>query len=101
MGKKQKTKKNVKSNKILTKVLLICILAYVSYVYINQQINLNEYSSQLSYYEEKSLEEQTRNSKLVLEKESINSDEYIEQVAREKLGLLKPNETMYVDSSKY
>ncbi len=101
MGKKQKTKKNVKSNKILTKVLLICILAYVSYVYINQQIKLNEYSSQLSYYEEKSLEEQTRNSKLVLEKESINSDEYIEQVAREKLGLLKPNETMYVDSSKY
>ena len=32
--------------------------------------------------------------------ENISSDEYIESVAREKLGLVKPYETVYVDSNK-
>ena len=32
--------------------------------------------------------------------ENITSDEYIESVAREKLGLVKPYEIVYVDSNK-
>ena len=32
--------------------------------------------------------------------ENIKSDEYIESVAREKLGLVKPYETVYIDSNK-
>ena len=32
--------------------------------------------------------------------ENISTDEYIESVAREKLGLVKPYETVYVDANK-
>ena len=32
--------------------------------------------------------------------DNINSDEYIESVARDKLGLVKPYEKVYVDANK-
>ena len=32
--------------------------------------------------------------------ENISTDEYIESVAREKLGLVKPYETVYIDANK-
>ena len=33
-------------------------------------------------------------------KENINSDEYIEQIAREKLEMYYPNERVYIDIEK-
>ena len=33
-------------------------------------------------------------------KDNINSEEYIEQIAREKLDMYLPNEKVYIDKSK-
>lgn len=40
-----------------------------------------------------------RNAQLLTELEQIHSPEYVEQVAREELGLVKPGEQLYILSS--
>lgn len=42
-------------------------------------------------------EEKELNQGLQKQKEEVNSDQYIEKVAREKLGLVKPGEKVFVD----
>ena len=37
---------------------------------------------------------------LLKELEKVNSDEYLEKLAREKLGLIKPNDRVFVDVTK-
>ena len=43
--------------------------------------------------------EEMRHEQLLETKKNINSDEYIEEVAREKLGLVMPYEIIFVDAS--
>ena len=42
-------------------------------------------------------EQQTYNGELVSEKENVDSKEFIEQMAREKLEMYYPNEKVYID----
>ena len=42
-------------------------------------------------------EQQAYNDELVAEKENVNSKEFIEQMAREKLDMYYPNEKVYLD----
>ena len=51
------------------------------------------------YTEEKEVAEEEQ-EKLNEMKENITSDEYIEQIAREKLGMYYPNERVYIDIEK-
>ena len=43
---------------------------------------------------------QAEQEKLNETKNNINSNEYIEQIAREKLGMYLPNERVYIDIGK-
>ena len=45
-------------------------------------------------------QEQEKNIQHKNDKEYYNSDEYIEQTAREQLGMVKSNEVLYVDRTK-
>lgn len=47
-------------------------------------------ASQLQEEQDKKLEYENR-------KEYYNSDSYIEQIAREQLGMIKPNEVLYIN----
>ena len=38
--------------------------------------------------------------KLEAELENLNDPAYLEQIAREKLGLVRPNERVFVDANK-
>ena len=93
-------KKN-NNNKWLSKLILLAVIGYVGYTLITQQMTFNKYDKEYAYYENKYFQEQDRNTNLQNEKENINSDEYREKVAREKLGLVMPNETIYIDASAY
>ena len=84
-----------------SKIVLLAVVGYVGYTFIMQQITLNKYDKEYAYYENKCVEEEYRNQDLKNEKENINSDAYIEKVARDKLGLVMPNETIYIDASGY
>ncbi len=44
-------------------------------------------------------EEQKKNAEYIKEKEYYNSDAYVEKVARQQLGLVMPNEILYVNNA--
>ena len=67
---------------------------------INQQSKLNEYSKLSEKYAEELQEEQEYKEELAKEKEEVDSLEFIEQTAREKLDMYLPNERVYVDNEK-
>ena len=72
----------IKSKKIF--ILLIIIMIYFAYVLVNQQIKLNSYNKEI----------------LTSTQTNVNSPEYIEDAAREKLDMYYPNERVYIDVSK-
>lgn len=91
-------KKQLKLNKITKKILLIAILAYIVYVFIGQQKTLNSYKTSQNYYDEQLNKQLAYQESLYDTKANINSKEYIEEVAREKLDMYLPNERVYIDN---
>ena len=83
--------------KLLKKVIIIVILLYFSYMIISQQKSLNSYAESKRYYSNQISIEQENNKELNETKENINSLEYIEKIAREKLDMYLPNEKVYID----
>lgn len=84
--------------KIYKRVLILLIGIYVVFVLINQQNTLNQYSQESGELSEKIQGEQETKEELAKKKEDVNSLEFIEQTAREKLDMYYPNERVYVDT---
>ena len=78
-------------------IALLIIFIYLSYIAVNQQKLLYAKNLELDRIEDKITEEKKLNEELTKEKEMIEDDEYIEKIAREKLGMVKKNERVYVD----
>ena len=86
--------------KLYKKILLFIALCYVVNIFITQQKTLNTYLSEINEYEEKIEKAEDTKESLVAMKENVNSPEYIEKIAREKLGMYLPNERVYIDIAK-
>ncbi len=82
------------------RILLIAFAIYVIYTLYSQQLTLNAYQADADRYQEQIVAEQETKEELNSIKENINSDEYIEDMAREKLGMYLPNERVYIDITK-
>ncbi len=89
--------------KTLFRNILIISFIIWSIFLIKQQLNIIQYkdeikalSSKIEVAEEK-LDDNKKS--LEAEKQNTNSLEYIEKLAREKLGMYLPNERVYVDSN--
>lgn len=79
------------------KVLVIIFAIYVISVLISQQTKLNSYKESQAYYQQKTEEAKQYQESLKALKDNINSPEYIEELAREKLDMYLPNERVYID----
>lgn len=89
--------KNLKKRNVLKKLLIIAFLIYFIYTIISQQRTLNSYATIKDSYNDDIEMAQEENQELQEMKDNINSDEYIEQIAREKLDMYYPNERVYID----
>mgnify|MGYP001089307362 CR=1 FL=1 len=89
-------KKKIKFNRIL----IIGIVIYVAYTFISRQQILIGYKKEEQHYQELIAQEQQRNSELLEKTNNIDSTEFIEEMARDKLGMYLPNERVYIDISK-
>lgn len=89
-------KKKLKINRII----ILGILAYFLYVVIMQQQTMANYKEEAAVIEKQKVQEEERNIELQEKKNNLNSTEYIENVAREKLGMYLPNERVYIDITK-
>lgn len=93
----------MKKNKFLIPVFLITIIVW-GVVLIRQQKNIIQYQKEIKELSTKInvAQDELDQNKQNLEEEinKSNSPEYIEKVAREKLGMYLQNERVYVDSNK-
>ena len=84
----------------MKKILVLVFIIYFVYTVIAQQKTLNTYAQEKDKCNEDIEVAQEEQQELQEMKENINSDEYIEQIAREKLGMYYPNERVYIDIEK-
>ena len=93
----------MKKNKFLIPVFLIALIVWGA-VLIRQQKNIIQYQKEIKELSAKInvAQDELEQNKQNLEEEinKSNSPEYIEKVAREKLGMYLQNERVYVDSNK-
>lgn len=86
--------------KLIKKILFIVIACYVVSVFVSQQQTLNTYKQEIKKCEDQIADAKETKASLQEMKENVNSPEYIEQIAREKLGMYLPNEKVYIDIGK-
>ena len=92
----------MKKSKLLRNAFLIALIVWIVML-IKQQISIVQYKDDLknlsSKIEVAENELNQNKENLEQEKQSIKSIDYIEKLAREKLGMYLQNERVYVDSN--
>lgn len=83
--------------KIIIKLIYIIVLMYVVITLIQQQQKINSHEATIANLNEEINKSNEYKTELMATKENINSIDYIERVAREKLNMYMPNEKVYVD----
>ena len=81
----------------INRFIIIAVLIYFIYTLVSQQQTLNSYKQEASTYSNQIEEANDKNEELKNVKNNINSTEYIENMAREKLGMYLPNVRVYID----
>lgn len=87
----------MKKKKLYKRLLILLVLIYAIFTIINQQKVLNQYSKTSKELTKQIEDEEVYNKELIAEKDNVNSEEFIEQMAREKLDMYYPNEKVYLD----
>lgn len=99
-GTKTKPKKKINLKTFAKRGLFCAIILYICGSLISQQFDLSRLSSQEKELDTKIAEAQKESKELEAQKDAAGTDEYIERVAREKLGYMKTHEKVFVDASK-
>ena len=86
--------------KIYRNIIIISFSIYFVVTIISQQKTLSQYKSEAATFTKQLETAQETNDELNKTKEKLNSTEYIEEMAREKLGMYLPNERVYIDMQK-
>lgn len=93
-------KKKISSKKKIYIAFLIAFVIYSCSIFVKQQEKLNSYSKQKDYLQSELQKTKDKQKDLQELKENVNSPEYIEEIARDKLDMYLPNERVYIDMSK-
>jgi len=93
-----------KKFRIKKRFLMVCLLIFTLCmfikVYIHQEKLINDKNNSIKNVENLIEKEKKINEQLKDEKNSINSPEVIERMARDKLGMIRPGEKVYVDNDE-
>jgi cell division protein FtsL len=77
----------------LKKVLIVLFSAYVCYIIGSTQISMIKIRKELNVRQQELTKLQEKNEKLQDEVKMSKTDDYIEKLARERLGMIKDGET--------
>ena len=81
--------------------MLICLLfVYLSTILVSQQFKFAKLKEENALTDAKIEEALKEQKNLNAELETIDQEDYLRRVIREKLGFTKPNEKVFVDASK-
>lgn len=68
--------------------------------FVDQIIKTNQYSKEIVQLNQQLKDIDTEIKELKSEKKKLNQDEYIQDIARNRLKMVKPNEIIYIDINK-
>lgn len=82
-------------------ILVGTLLAvYFTYAFIDQQGIMYRKQGQMNELQKMKAAEEKYNRQLKKQQEQVDSDEFIEKYAREKLKMVKPGEKIFIDGNQ-
>ncbi|WP_242823568.1 FtsB family cell division protein [Thermoclostridium stercorarium] len=78
-------------------VLMSALLVYFVITFVKQQEEMNMIQNEMKTLQYKIEKEKETQEELLKQQDMIETDEFIEKIAREKLGMVKEGERIYVD----
>lgn len=95
---KEKTKKSTRKMTLkLTTIALLAVVLFFMIKGIMLQPQITENYDKISELKAQIEYEQQRADEVDALKENVDTDEYIEKIAREKLGMIRKDEIMFID----
>jgi cell division protein FtsL len=91
--------KRKKKFKFIDFVILL-IIVYSCYIFVNQQIKISRIKKEITINKNQLEQLKEKNLKLQDEIKMSKSEIYVEKLARERLGLIKPGETPVINTNK-
>ncbi len=100
-GSVQKSAKKKKKLELdYIRVILVAFTVYFVYTFFTQQLSINEYDVKIADIESKITDANERVEKINEIKSKTNTTEFMEEIARSELGLIKPYEKIFIDVNK-
>lgn len=78
-------------------ILMSGLLVYFGITFIRQQEEILMIQNQMRALEHKIAKEKEIHEELLEQQSIVETDEFVEKIAREKLGMVKEGERIYVD----
>ena len=97
-GMSKKHKKRYKVDYL--RVVLVVALVFFSVTFVKQQFEINEYNVKINSVKEDIDLAKQKTIELKAVENKVNDSEYIEEIARTELGLVKPYEKIFIDVDK-
>ena len=85
------------NKKLITLIIIVTSIILFLITFINQEKMSKKYDEESSQYTQQIENTQTAQNKLKSTSSSLNTLNYIEDTARNKLDMYLPNERVYVD----
>lgn len=95
-----KKKKKASGARAAKRIILCGLIVYICYLFIAQQFDLSRLSGEDKALDQTIAEAQRTQEELQEQKEAAGTKEYMERVARDKLGYMKPDEKVFIDAKK-
>ena len=76
--------------------IVVVIAATAAFNFYQNMSRMSQLENQIEEIEAQIVQAEAENEKLKTQLENSDSNEYIEEIAREKLGLVKPGEKMFI-----
>jgi len=76
--------------------IVVVIAAAAAFNFYQNMSRMSQLENQIEEIEAQIVQAEAENEKLKTQLENSDSNEYIEEIAREKLGLVKPGEKMFI-----
>ena len=89
-----------KNKKLYRNLIILGISVYFIFTIFSQQTTLSQYTEDAKELSQKIECEKEKKEELAKKKDDVNSLEFIEQTAREKLDMYYPNERVYIIQGK-
>lgn len=82
------------------RILLAGLFVYFSYVGIQQQLRINDIDAEMEAADLLRAKAERTHKELAAEYDRLHQSAYIEKIAREELGLVKPGEMPYISAGE-